>query len=109
MDALGDSDEEDLSKMDKGSKKGPLNRWDFETAEEFEEYKSKQEALPKAAFQYGLKTNDGRKTKKSEAAKKEDKGKLERDWKKIQDIWERKRESKGGEGDDGESGKKPRY
>ena len=28
-------------------------RWDFETPEEYSDYMSKREALPKAAFQYG--------------------------------------------------------
>ena len=41
------------SKMDLGNKKGPVGRWDFDTPEEYSEYMSTREALPKAAFQYG--------------------------------------------------------
>jgi hypothetical protein len=39
--------------MDLGNKKGPVGRWDFDTPEEYSEYMSTREALPKAAFQYG--------------------------------------------------------
>lgn len=63
-DAIDDSDDEaDYSKMDLGNKKGPVGRWDFDTAEEYAEYKSKQEALPKAAFQYGVKMTEGKNKK----------------------------------------------
>eukprot|EP00091_Calanus_sinicus_P017726 TRINITY_DN38387_c0_g1_i1.p2 TRINITY_DN38387_c0_g1~~TRINITY_DN38387_c0_g1_i1.p2 ORF type:complete len:102 (-),score=53.01 TRINITY_DN38387_c0_g1_i1:205-510(-) len=38
-DAIGDSDDEaDFSKMDLGNKKGPVGRWDFDTAEEYGDY-----------------------------------------------------------------------
>uniref|UniRef100_K7FIV7 IK cytokine n=1 Tax=Pelodiscus sinensis TaxID=13735 RepID=K7FIV7_PELSI len=60
-----DSDEEvDYSKMDQGNKKGPLGRWDFDTQEEYSEYMNNKEALPKAAFQYGIKMSEGRKTRR---------------------------------------------
>lgn len=79
-DAIDDSDDEvDYSKMDLGNlsfnnnfplrkflllcvgnKKGPIGRWDFDTAEEYSDYMNQKEALPKAAFQYGLKMADGR-------------------------------------------------
>ena len=43
-----DSDEEaDFTKMDLGSKKGPVNRWDFDSNEEYTDYMSNREALPK--------------------------------------------------------------
>jgi IK cytokine len=59
-DAIDDSDDEaDYSKMDLGNKKGPVGRWDFDTPEEYAEYMSKKEALPKAAFQYGVKMAEG--------------------------------------------------
>jgi hypothetical protein len=59
-DAIDDSDDEaDFSKMDLGNKKGPVGRWDFDTAEEYADYMSNKEALPKAAFQYGLKMAAG--------------------------------------------------
>lgn len=55
-DAIDDSDDEvDYTKMDIGNKKGPIGRWDFDTQEEYSDYMSKKEALPKAAFQYGVK------------------------------------------------------
>lgn len=47
-DAIGDSDEEaDYTQMDMGNKKGPVNRWDFENDEQYQDYMSKKEALPK--------------------------------------------------------------
>lgn len=82
-DAIIDSDDEaDYTKMDKGNKKGPIGRWDFDTQEEYSEYMSTKEALPKAAFQYGLKMSDGRKTRKN----KTDIQKIDQEWQKIQKI-----------------------
>lgn len=49
--------EEDLTKMDTKKK---LKRWDFETDEEWEKYESKREAIPKAAFQFGVKAKEGK-------------------------------------------------
>ncbi|XP_052042693.1 protein Red-like [Apodemus sylvaticus] len=73
----GDSDEDvDYSKMDQGNKKGPLRRWDFDTQEEYSEYMNSREALPKAAFQYGIKMSEGRKTRRF----KEANDKAERQW-----------------------------
>ncbi|KRZ86825.1 Transcription initiation factor TFIID subunit 5 [Trichinella sp. T8] len=47
-DAAGDSDDEaDYSKMDLGNKKGLVRRWDFDTEQEYEEYMSRREALPR--------------------------------------------------------------
>lgn len=58
-------DEDDLSKMDMGGRaKGRLHRWDFETEEEWAKYNEQKEAMPKAAFQFGVKMQDGRKTRK---------------------------------------------
>ncbi|KAI1280566.1 Protein Red [Halotydeus destructor] len=80
-DAVIDSDDEvDYTKMDTGSKKGNINRWDFDTAEEYGDFMNNKEALPKAAFQYGLKMSDGRKTR---GKPKNDKTKLDRDFNKI--------------------------
>lgn len=84
-DALGDSDDEaDFSKMDQGNKKGPIGRWDFDTQEEYSDYMANKEALPKAAFQYGVKMADGRKTRR--AGPKDEKAELDRQWQKIQNI-----------------------
>ncbi|KAL9896153.1 uncharacterized protein ACN2A1_006649 [Glossina fuscipes fuscipes] len=81
-DAIDDSDDEvDYTKMDLGNKKGPIGRWD--TQEEYSDYMSTKEALPKAAFQYGKKWQDGRKTRKHKTDKNE-KAELDREWQKIQ-------------------------
>lgn len=85
-DAILDSDDEvDYSKMDVGTKKGMVNRWDFDSVEEYGDYMSNREALPKAAFQYGVKMGDGRKSKRL-PSKKEEKAKLDRDLQKINAI-----------------------
>jgi IK cytokine len=96
-DAIIDSDDEaDYSKMDKGNKKGPIGRWDFDTPEEYSDYMSTKEALPKAAFQYGLKMSDGRKTRKT----KTDMQKIDQEWQKIQKIiTKRKGDGESGSGD----------
>ena len=60
-----------------------------------------KEAMPKAAFQYGMKMSDGRKTKGKIGAKNE-KAKLDKEWNKISAL----RKSGGGGG--GPS-KKQRY
>lgn len=99
-DAIDDSDDEvDYTKMDLGNKKGPIGRWDFDTQEEYSDYMSSKEALPKAAFQYGVKMQDGRKTRKNKTEKNE-KAQLDREWQKIQGIIE-KRKTKGGGGGGG--------
>lgn len=84
-DAIDDSDDDpDYTKMDAGNKKGPIGRWDFDTQEEYSAYMSSKEALPKAAFQYGVKTQDGRKTRKTKD--KSEKAELDREWQQIQNI-----------------------
>ncbi|GJQ79825.1 hypothetical protein Trydic_g23289 [Trypoxylus dichotomus] len=84
-DAIDDSDDEvDYSKMDLGNKKGPIGRWDFDTAEEYSDYMNQKEALPKAAFQYGVKMADGRRSRKHKD--KNEKAHLDREWQKIQNI-----------------------
>ncbi|MBN3297362.1 RED protein, partial [Amia calva] len=91
MDDLAvDSDEEvDYSKMDQGNKKGPLGRWDFDTQEEYSEYMNNKEALPKAAFQYGIKMSEGRKTRRFKETN--EKAELDRQWKKISAIIEKRK------------------
>ena len=86
---LGESDDEaDYSKMDTGTKKGPITRWDFANEEAYSDYQMQREAMPKAAFQYGVKMNDGRKTKKSAGRPQVDKhkSKIDRDFNKIMKI-----------------------
>lgn len=104
----GSDDEDDLSKMDMGGRaKGRLHRWDFETEEEWAKYNDQKEAMPKAAFQFGVKMQDGRKTRKQNKDQK-----LSNDLNKINKILARKKGDKdGGEGhydDDLPSGKKQR-
>lgn len=106
-DAIGDSDEEtDYSKMDLGNKKGPVGRWDFDTPEEYSEYMSTREALPKAAFQYGMKMADGRKTR-GKIGQKNEKAKLDKEWNQISALLEKRKGAPGGGG--GGAGKKPKY
>ncbi|KAL7064415.1 hypothetical protein AAHC03_05127 [Spirometra sp. Aus1] len=90
-DAMGDSDDEtDFSKMDLGNKKGPIGRWDFETQEEYGEYMSNKEAMPKAAFQYGVKKPEGRRTRRlgggGSGPGQQRNDKVDREWQQIQAI-----------------------
>uniref|UniRef100_A0A0D3HRC3 RED-like N-terminal domain-containing protein n=1 Tax=Oryza barthii TaxID=65489 RepID=A0A0D3HRC3_9ORYZ len=92
----GSDEEDDLSKMDMGGRaKGRLHRWDFETEEEWAKYNDQKEAMPKAAFQFGVKMQDGRKTRKQNMDQK-----LTNDLHKINKILARKKGDKDG-GDDG--------
>ncbi|XP_015600122.1 protein Red [Cephus cinctus] len=95
QDAIDDSDDEvDYTKMDLGNKKGPIGRWDFDTPEEYSEYMNNKEALPKAAFQYGVKMADGRRTRKYNKEKNE-KAELDREWQKIQNIMNKRKPAAG--------------
>jgi IK cytokine len=57
---------------------------------------STKEALPKAAFQYGVKMQDGRKTRKHKTEKNE-KAELDREWQKIQGIIHKRKATKSSE------------
>ncbi|XP_023178818.1 protein Red [Drosophila hydei] len=108
-DAIDDSDDEvDYTKMDLGNKKGPIGRWDFDTQEEYSDYMSTKEALPKAAFQYGVKMQDGRKTRKNKTEKNE-KAELDREWQKIQGIIQKRKLPRDGGGSGGGGGDEPDY
>jgi len=101
-DAIEDSDDEvDYTKMDMGNKKGPIGRWDFDTQEEYSDYMNQKEALPKAAFQYGVKMADGRKTRRT-VGKKDEKAELDREWQKISQIIAKRKIT-------GEDGREPDY
>lgn len=103
--AMDDSDEEvDYTKMDLGNKKGPVGRWDFDTAEEYADYMSQKEALPKAAFQYGVKMAEGRKTR-GRVGMKNEKAKLDKEWNKISALIDKRKGPSGG----GSANKRPRY
>ncbi|XP_057313746.1 protein Red-like [Hydractinia symbiolongicarpus] len=103
-DAAGDSDDDaDYSKMDMGNKKGPLKRWDFENEEDYNSYMENKEAMPKAAFQFGIKMQEGRKTR-SRPGKITEKQKLDREWQQISSLIA-KRKSDGGSGYGGKKSK----
>ncbi|VDN07079.1 unnamed protein product [Thelazia callipaeda] len=88
--AAGESDDEaDYSKMDMGNRRGPVKRWDFEDHEDYEKYMESKEAMPKAAYQFGLKTNDGRKTRKSVPDR--EKHKLDREFSEITKMLEKRK------------------
>ena len=102
---MDDSDEEvDYTKMDLGNKKGPVGRWDFDTAEEYADYMSQKEALPKAAFQYGVKMAEGRKTR-GRVGMKNEKAKLDKEWNKISSLIDKRK----GPGGGGAGSKRARY
>lgn len=63
-----------------------MKRWDFDTQEDFEKYQNGREALPKAVFQYAVKNQDSRKTRRARAAQEE--RKFDRELEKIEKIWE---------------------
>ena len=44
---IDSDDEPDYDKMDMGSKKGTVGRWDFESQEEYSSYMGNKEAMPK--------------------------------------------------------------
>ncbi|RIA98821.1 RED-like protein N-terminal region-domain-containing protein [Glomus cerebriforme] len=83
------------------NKKAQLSRWDFDTEEEWLSYKDNVTAMPKSAFQFGVKKTDGRKTRRS-GKELSEKQKLDRDWQKISKIMEQKY----GDGDEGDSSRK---
>ena len=80
-----------------GNKKGPVGRWDFDTAEDYADYMANKEALPKAAFQYGVKMTEGRKTRGKVTAKN-DKAKLDKEWNKISALIDKRKSAGGGGG-----------
>ncbi|KAK8950190.1 hypothetical protein KSP40_PGU001656 [Platanthera guangdongensis] len=105
-------DEDDLSKMDMGGRaKGRLHRWDFESEEEWAKYNEQKEAMPKAAFQFGVKMQDGRKTRKQNKDQK-----LNNELHQINKLLARKKADKDGiedgrhfdDDDDSQPGKKLR-
>ena len=59
----------------------------------------------RAAFQYGVKMNDGRKTRR--AGPKDEKKELDREWQKIQNIMQKRKQM--GSSDQGPRMKMPKY
>uniref|UniRef100_A0A7I4BV17 RED-like N-terminal domain-containing protein n=1 Tax=Physcomitrium patens TaxID=3218 RepID=A0A7I4BV17_PHYPA len=89
---VGSDDDEDLTKMDMGGRaKGRLHRWDFESEDDWAKYNEQKEAMPKAAFQFGVKMQDGRKTRKQNKDQK-----LTNELHKINKILDRRKTGKGG-------------
>jgi IK cytokine len=71
----------------------PSRRYDFATEEEWQSYKATQGAMPKAAFQFGVKVADGRKGVKE--MKKTD-SKLDSQLGKIEKLLQEKGHDHGG-------------
>ncbi|KAF9973697.1 hypothetical protein BGZ73_003030 [Actinomortierella ambigua] len=67
------------------NKRAQLGRFDFDSEESFNQYKDSIEAVPKSAFQFGVKKGDGRRMgkwdDKSKHLSKDEK--LDRDWQRI--------------------------
>ncbi|KNC74202.1 hypothetical protein SARC_13243, partial [Sphaeroforma arctica JP610] len=91
-----------FSRMDKGTagNKGLVSRYDFDDDEAYEKAKSEQEALPKAAFQFGRKMADGRATRrhKGSSTKISKDKKIDRDLNMINQIMKNKRKESTEEG-----------
>lgn len=95
----GDDDEEGNGKektstqfIDQGTsrnKKAQMTRWDFDTEEEWHNYKSSIEFNPKSAFQFGVKVGDGRKRNR-ERKGMNDKQRLDRDFQQVKNIMSKK-------------------
>ncbi|KAK4513056.1 uncharacterized protein ATC70_000093 [Mucor velutinosus] len=78
--------------MDQGTnknKKAQLTRWDFDTEDEWQNYKDNIEIHPKSAFQYGVKLGDGRKRNR-ERKGMNDKQRLDRDYQQVKNIMSKK-------------------
>ncbi|CEP13603.1 hypothetical protein [Parasitella parasitica] len=78
--------------MDQGTnknKKAQLTRWDFDTEDEWQNYKDNIEIHPKSAYQYGIKLGDGRKRNK-ERKGMSDKQRLDRDYQQVKNIMSKK-------------------
>lgn len=101
--AMEDSDEEaDFTKMDQGNRKGPMGRWDFANTDEYSDYMNRKEALPRAAFQYGVKMADGRKTqgrRLTRNSEKSEKSELDREWQKISALISKRKSDSSGKPD----------
>ncbi|KAJ3081567.1 hypothetical protein HK102_002269 [Quaeritorhiza haematococci] len=112
IDVSGSDDEgEDLSQMDLGTrqnKRRQLTRFDFDTEEEWQQYKDTQVHLPKAAFQFGVKASDGRNRMEEGAGrkgKKDWKAKLNKEMVQIDRLMSEKYGA-GIKGKEGNGGKK---
>ncbi|KAI9487140.1 MAG: RED-like protein N-terminal region-domain-containing protein [Benjaminiella poitrasii] len=71
------------------NKKAQLTRWDFDTEEEWQNYKDSIEIHPKSAFQFGVKLGDGRKRHR-ERKGLSDKQRLDREYQQVKNIMSQK-------------------
>ncbi|KAJ3141445.1 hypothetical protein HK100_006662 [Physocladia obscura] len=123
-----DDDEEaaaDASQLDlgiKARKRTQMKRYDFETEEEFQAYKDSQVVMPKSAYQFGVKSGEGRKSRKELSGssgggggKKGDDAKLDKEMKQLDKMMgekygvsitknDKKRENPGGGGESNRGG-----
>jgi len=86
-------DNDDFAQIDLGTnrnKQRQLKRWDFDTEEEWKQYKDNCVILPKAAFQYGVKSSDGRQKALHKSDNKSKDEKLNRELKQIEKIMDDK-------------------
>ncbi|KAJ3231779.1 hypothetical protein HDU81_003518 [Chytriomyces hyalinus] len=125
----GDEEEEaaaDANQMDQGikaRKRTQMRRFDFDTEEEFQAYKDSQVVMPKTAYQFGVKSSDGRKNRKemsgggSGKGPKDEERKLEKEMKQLDKMMGQKygmsitdggSNKKRGGNDGGQSSKKKR-
>eukprot|EP00850_Spirogloea_muscicola_P020022 SM000205S06229 [mRNA] locus=s205:146071:150099:- [translate_table: standard] len=88
--------------VDTGGKvKGRLQRWDFDNEEDWGKYNEAKEATTKAAMQFGVKAQDGRKTRKyNQTGKDREKDnsrdhKIDNELHKINQILERQKKERG--------------
>jgi IK cytokine len=94
--AYQSDDEEDdnttLQMVDQGTnrnKKAQKTRWDFDTEDEWQNYKDTIEIQPKSAYQFGVKLGDGRKRNR-ERKPISDKQRLDRDYQQVKNIMSKK-------------------
>jgi len=88
----GDSDEDDLSKMDMGTRaRKRIKPWHFESDAAWNKFNDTMEATPKAAFQFGVKMSGGRKKDLKKDPKKSKEAKLNRELQQINNILRKKK------------------
>mmetsp|Transcript_11753 Transcript_11753/g.22348 ORF Transcript_11753/g.22348 Transcript_11753/m.22348 type:complete len:264 (+) Transcript_11753:2-793(+) len=86
-------DDEDLTQMDAGRNRGSApHRNDFANEDDWERYNEKRESMPRAAFQFGIKAADGRRSKKQKDQK------LNVQMNKINNIIKTRKENEGAGG-----------
>ncbi|KAJ3076186.1 hypothetical protein HDU98_005070 [Podochytrium sp. JEL0797] len=89
-----DADEEeeaaaDTAQLDlgiKARKKSQMKRYDFDTEEEFQKYKDSQVVMPKSAYQFGIKSSEGRKNRNELKGGKGGKQGEEKELKQLEKI-----------------------